>query len=221
MGRNGARTRSSQRLRPFGSRGMTLTELLVALVLSVLVGTLLAPVLRQLLTPEAAAPGEALETWQRVLQADGRQLVSPAKCRVPVFSVLAPTPEMPFPQVVFQTLGRPGQSRRGPMAVTYRLEAAPEGDSWQLVRLGQGWHDEATSRHVLLRGIRRWDLTWQPAQAAPPGPVETGGAGTLVAGGAGVLEIQIQQVERTQQTRCWIVAGDAAGRPTPGAGEGP
>lgn len=150
------------------NRGLTLVELLVTLILSILVLSMVLPLLHQLLSRHPSTLSSKMAAassapWKRALQADLRELVSPSKCGIPVFQLLAPSDTQPYPELVLQTFCRPSGAElnsisRGPSEVRYCLETDSSAGPLALVRYAKGWHDPAAARYVLADHLTGWTV---------------------------------------------------------------
>lgn len=192
--------------------GLTLMELLVALVLSVLILGMVLPLLATVTRPPAHLQLAPEPGWRRPLQADFLELVSPAKSAVPVVNVLPASETRPFPELILQSFCRAGDfdggaASRGPSQVKYTLEPDP-GGGFALVRSAAGWHDPATSRHVLADHLAAWEVILDPPLhlEAPPSTSRDGQvpAQPTAQATGGLARVTLRWNDRTVTTDFWI-----------------
>ncbi len=191
--------------------GLTLIELMVTLVLSVLVLGMVLPLLTSLLKPHPifATTSSIPPLWQRALQADLQELVSPSKCGVPVFQILAASEAQPYPELILETFCRASGTdlnslSRGPSEVRYCLEADHNAGPLILVRYAKGWHDPVTSRYVLAEHLTQWSIDFDGATAALPVRDTPVPAGPTADVRPGRLRIQQTTLTSTNEFSLWV-----------------
>jgi hypothetical protein len=186
-------------------KGLTLLELLVALILSVLLMAMLMPLLAAVTRPSQRLNVQPELAWSRALAADLREIVSPSKCAQPVLQMVPGSPVDPMPQLIVETFCRVGSGSgqippRGPNEVRYRLEPVEENGPLALVRYAQGWHDPLSSRLVVADHLTAWNITEQwlsPASATAPATRPSDEMPVA-------FDIQLIRMGSTESARFWI-----------------
>jgi hypothetical protein len=190
---------------------MTLVELLVALVLSVLILGMILPLFATLTHPTSHLEAASEPGWRRALQADLLEIISPAKSAVPVIDVLPASDTRAFPELIVHTFCRAGGAEggaasRGPSLVRYTLE--PEGpDGFALIRSSTGWHDVDTSRYVLSRGLKGWEVVLDPPNHSTPPPATQAGDGSVASNAqatGGLLRVTLRWEDHTVSGDLWV-----------------
>jgi hypothetical protein len=185
--------------------GLTLIELMVTLVLSVLVLGMVMPLLTALLkTPSAGADLQS-PSWQPTLQADLSELVSPSKCGVPIFQLLPASDTQAYPELVIETFCRASGSdltslSRGPSEIRYCLETDLSAGPLALVRYSKGWHDPVATRYVLARHLTGWTIDFDGI--APP-QADSSDMPSAAAR-AGRLIVALRSESNTNQVALWV-----------------
>ena len=199
-----ARTPTSARK----AAGFTLVELLIALALTALLLRLILPLFAAARSDNVGGvtgEGESLQAWRTILRTDFARLVSPVKSGLPVVQVKS-SGEGGLQQLVLQTLSPPGVGSRGPVEVTYALEAENDGQGvagLALVRSGRGWHDGQRTRHVLLRDLVGWEIRTQSEART-----RTTDEASHEIADASVLQVTVRRGNGTDaNAEFWIVTG--------------
>ncbi len=192
-------------------KGLTLMELMVTLVLSVLVLGMILPLLTSLLKPPVVFGGLSSlpPPWQRALEADLQELVSPSKCGVPEFQILPASDKQPYPELVLETFCRASGTdinflTRGPSEVRYSLETDTQAGPLVLVRYAKGWHDAASTRYVLANHLTNWSLTFDGVAASLPQEVSKSPTTIAPPARPGRLVIQQVSLTGTQERAFWV-----------------
>ncbi|HUO09020.1 MAG TPA: prepilin-type N-terminal cleavage/methylation domain-containing protein [Phycisphaerae bacterium] len=204
-------------MQPQPSRGLTLIELLVTLILSVLILSMILPLLHQLMSRHPSPLDSKLASvsdfpWKQALEADLRELVGPSKCGIPIFQLLPSSDTRPYTELVLQTFCRSSGSdlnsiSRGPSEVRYCLETDSATGPLVLVRYAKGWHDPAAARHVLAEHLTGWTVDFR---GVPPVPVQSEAsastASTTTAPAVRPGELVIEQASTTgnMQAFFWV-----------------
>lgn len=192
--------------------GLTLIELLVALVLSVLVLAMLLPLLSQLMLPSNQLDVKPEAVWSCAMAADLRELVSSAKSANPVVRIVPLNESDPMPELLVETFCRMGQdsnvpASRGPTEVRYRLEPVQNHGPFALVRYSQGWHDSLSDRLVLANDLTSWNLVADMTQATSA-TTQNGNTTQRAEPLPVALHVQLLHLGGSESVAIWIPQGD-------------